>query len=124
MSTTDSLRITGITAYGFHGVAPEEKVLGQQFLVDVELAMDLGVAGRSDDLADTLNYVSVVERVRDLVGGPSLNLIEAVAERIAAGLLTFPMIKSVTVQLSKPHIPAPQFGGHVSVRIYRQRKGE
>lgn len=119
----DALSISGITAYGFHGVAPEEKVLGQQFLVDVELGMDLGVAGRSDELADTVNYVSVVERVRELVGGPSLNLIEAVAERIAEGLLTCPVIKSVTVQLSKPHIPAPQFGGRVTVRICRQRKG-
>jgi dihydroneopterin aldolase len=117
----DTLSVHGIDAYGFHGVAPEERVLGQSFRVDLDLQMDLGPAGQSDRLGDTLSYVDVVARVRAVVSGQSFQLIEAVAERLAAEMLLFPMVKSVRVRLHKPHIPVASFSGDVSVTIVRRR---
>jgi len=119
----DTLSVHGIDAYGFHGVAPEERVLGQRFGVDLDLEIDLATSGRSDRLEDTLSYVDVVARVRTIVGAESCQLIEAVAERLAAGMLDFPMVRSVVVRLYKPHIPVASFSGTVSVSICRRREG-
>ena len=119
----DTLSIHGIEAYGRHGVAPEERVLGQRFVLDLDLDMDLSAAGLSDRLDDTLSYVTVVEAVQAVVGGPSCHLIETVAERVAAEVLRFAMVRSVKVQLYKPHIPVSGFSGAVSVSICRRREG-
>jgi dihydroneopterin aldolase len=117
----DVLSVHGIDAYGFHGVAPEERVLGQRFSVDLDLQIDLQEAGLSDRLTDTLSYVDVVARTQASIGGSSCELIEAVAERLAAEILQFPMVKSVRVRLRKPHIPVASFSGAVSVAIVRHR---
>lgn len=118
---SDTLSIHGIEAYGLHGVAPEERVLGQRFVVDLDLEMDLSLAGKSDDLADTLSYVDVVQSVQSVVGGQSCQLIEALAERVAAEILQFAIVGSVVVRLHKPHIPVAGFSGAVSVSICRRR---
>jgi dihydroneopterin aldolase len=117
----DTLSVHGIDAYGFHGVAPEERGLGQRFRVDLDLQLDLQPAGQSDRLADTLSYVDVVARTQAIIGGQSCQLIEAVAERLTAGILQFPMVRSVRVRLHKPHIPVSTFSGDVSVAIVRHR---
>jgi dihydroneopterin aldolase len=117
----DVLSVHGIEAYGFHGVAPEERVLGQRFIVDLDLQMDLLPSGLSDRLEDTLSYVDVVARVKAVVAGQPCELIEAVAQRLAAEMLHFPMVRSVRVRLHKPHIPVDSFSGAVSVSIVRHR---
>lgn len=117
----DTLSVHGIEVYGYHGVAPEERVLGQVYRIDLDLEMALGPAGRSDRLTDTLSYVEVVDLTRTVVAGVSCELIEAVAERLATEMLLFPMVKSVRVRLHKPHIPVASFSGDVSVTIVRRR---
>ena len=72
--------------YGYHGVHPEEKALGQRFVVDVELELDLRQAGASDDLRDTVSYSAVYRTVQGVLEGPSRNLLEAIAEAIAGRL--------------------------------------
>ena len=97
--------LEGMTFFGYHGVSLAEKELGQRFVVDVEILTDLAAAGRSDDLAQTVNYAQVYRLVKEVVEGPSLNLIEAVAERIADVLLALQRVEAVRVRVRKPWAP-------------------
>jgi len=80
----DRIELRGLRALGIHGVLPEERERPQPFEVDVDLEVELLNAGRSDDLADTVDYGTVAEAVVAAVAGPHLDLLEALAERIAA----------------------------------------
>jgi dihydroneopterin aldolase len=120
----DRVFLEGLAFYGYHGVNPEERTLGQRFVVDVSIETDLRVAGEPDDLARTVSYSAVYRVVRGIVEGPSHQLIEAVAERIAAALLeAFPRAMGVMVTVRKPHAPiqAAMFEA-AGVTIHRTRQ--
>jgi 7,8-dihydroneopterin aldolase/epimerase/oxygenase len=105
-SGSDEILLEGMRFYAYHGVNPEERTLGQRFTVDVVMAVDLRRAGQSDDLADTVSYSAVYKTVRGIVEGESRQLIEAVAEEIAAAILAeFPPVERVTVTVRKPEVP-------------------
>ncbi|HZK19007.1 MAG TPA: dihydroneopterin aldolase, partial [Clostridia bacterium] len=59
MTVKDRIFLQGLQFFGYHGVLPEERELGQRFTVDLEMAMDLAEAGRTDNLDDTVNYVYI-----------------------------------------------------------------
>ena len=102
----DEILLDGMQFYAYHGVNPEERILGQRFSVDVAMAVDLRRAGQSDDLADTVSYSEVYRLVRRIVEGEPRNLIEAVAEGIARAILDgFPAVAHVTVTVRKPEAP-------------------
>jgi dihydroneopterin aldolase len=123
---TDGIRLNDMVFYGYHGVLPEERALGQRFVVDVELRVDLRRAGTSDDLAATVNYSQVYAVARDVVTGPPCQLIEAVAERIAERVLAeHSMVESVLVRVRKPEVPIPgSVLGSSEVWIERNRRTE
>jgi dihydroneopterin aldolase len=101
----DEILLEGMRFYAYHGVNPEERTLGQRFTVDVVLAVDLRRAGQSDDLADTVSYSAVYKLVRQIVEGEPRQLIEAVAEEIAAAILAgFAPVASVAVTVRKPEV--------------------
>lgn len=103
--TQDKIILEGMIFFGFHGSLPEERTLGQRFVVDMELRCDLHAAGASDDLSKTVDYRQVYEQARAIVEGEPLHLIEAVAERIAAAVLrSQPLVESVRVKVAKPHV--------------------
>ena len=120
---TDEILLEGLRFYAYHGVNPEERALGQRFTVDVVLAADLRPAGQSDDLADTVSYSAVYKVVRGIVEGEPRKLIEAVAEEIAAAILTgFPSVEQVTVTVRKPEVPMKgSMLDAAGVRITRSR---
>ena len=101
----DRILLNGMVFYGSHGTLPAERELGQPFLVDVELHLDLRPAGLSDDLARTVDYGQVHRRVREIVEGPPVNLTETVAERITTAILEdHPPVEAVRVKVAKPHV--------------------
>jgi dihydroneopterin aldolase len=102
---TDWIHLTGMRFHARHGVHAEERALGQTYVVDVSLAHDLSRAGRSDDLNDTIDYGLVFRVVRGVVEGEPRNLVERVAEDVAAQLLRTTPARSVRVRLHKPHPP-------------------
>ena len=120
---TDEVFLEGLRFYAYHGVNPEERAQGQRFLVDVRLAADLRAAGRGDDLTHTLNYSAAFKRVRAIVEGTPRNLIETVAEEIAAALLAeFPSARSATVTVRKPEAALKgAILDAAGVRIHRTR---
>ena len=119
---TDQIVLKGISAKGFHGVLDFEKRDGQTFVVDVVMDVDLAPAGASDDLADTVNYAEVAGDVVGIIEGEPLDLIEAVAERIATAVLTRPLVEAVEVVVHKPEAPVGHPFTDVQVRVRRERE--
>ena len=120
---TDEILLEGMQFYAYHGVNPEERILGQRFTVDVSLAVDLRRAGESDDLSDTVSYSEVYRMVRRIVEGEPRNLIEAVAEAIAGAILDhYPAVAQVAVTVRKPEAPLKgALLDSAGVRITRSR---
>ena len=100
----DRIVLKGMTFYAYHGVGEDERRKGQVFSVDVEVGGDFSRAGRSDRVEDTVDYSQVFREVRAVVEGPTRHLLEAVAEEIAARLLTRPEVAHVRVEIRKPHV--------------------
>jgi dihydroneopterin aldolase len=102
----DLLVLEGMSFYGYHGETQAERTLGNRFYVDVEIRMDLGLAGRTDDINDTLDYSHAFRLIRAVVEDEQYNLLEALADRLAARLLGEPRVESVKVRAGKqPPIP-------------------
>jgi len=101
----DRIILRGMTFYGYHGARPEERFLGQRFVVDLEVGADLRTAGKSDDLAHTIDYGELYGETKRILEGPPLNLLEAVAERIAASALRHDGARWARVRVHKPGVP-------------------
>ncbi|WP_428910353.1 dihydroneopterin aldolase [Niallia sp. Krafla_26] len=118
----DKIYVNGMEFYGYHGVLPEETVLGQRFLVDLVIEADLKRAGVSDDLHDSISYVDLFQVCQEVVEGKPYKLIEAVAEKIAEQTLTqLEKVNSVTVKIIKPNPPIKGHYHSVAVEIVRRR---
>ncbi|GMY14404.1 Dihydroneopterin aldolase [Fagus crenata] len=118
----DKLILRGVKFHGYHGVNPEERKLGQKFLVDVDAWLDLRLAGKSDCLSDTVSYTDIYRIVKEVVEGPAHNLLESVAQLIASATLTkHPQISVVRVKVGKPHVAVPGCVDYLGVEILRYR---
>lgn len=103
---TDAISLRGLAVTACHGVLAAEKVEPQPFLVDIDLVVDLARAGTSDDLADTVSYAEVAQRAVAVLAGPSVDLIETLAQRVAnAALEASPLVEAVSVTVHKPQAP-------------------
>ena len=119
----DRILMRGLAFYGYHGVMPEERRLGQRFIVDIDVSVPLDAAGRTDDLAASVDYAAVLADVRTIVEGPPLKLVEAVAERIAAKILSSYAVDAVRVRVRKPDVPLAAVLDYVGVEITRRQAG-
>jgi dihydroneopterin aldolase len=118
---SDRIVLAEMAFYAYHGVLPEERAVGQVFVVDVLIDAELHRAGHTDDLADTLDYRDLYARVRDAMTGGPYRLIEAAAEAVAHRLLELDRVRGVTVRVRKPHV---RLGGplaYSAVEIERRR---
>ncbi|WP_261624227.1 2-amino-4-hydroxy-6-hydroxymethyldihydropteridine diphosphokinase [Nesterenkonia marinintestina] len=119
---SDRIRLTGLTAFGRHGVFEHERRDGQTFRADVELAVDLRTAGVSDDLTDTVSYAVIADLVETAITGEPYDLIEALAERIAVDVLRADRrIRAASVTVHKPRAPLTQRFDDVAVTVVRDR---
>lgn len=114
----DRITISGIRGIGFHGVFDHERTDGQEFIVDVEYQVAAGT-GADDDLAHTVDYGVVSQRVYDLITGEPRALIERLAQDIAEACLAMHGVQSVVVTVHKPHAPIAVPFADVTVRIER-----
>lgn len=121
MTTPDRISLTGVRARGRHGVLEQERRDGQDFLVDLHLEVDLTAAGRSDDLAETVNYADVAAVAVAHVAGEPVDLIETLATRIADDVLARDLVEAVEVVVHKPQAPVGHPFSDVTVRIRRER---
>ena len=122
----DIIFIERLQVYGFHGVHPEERRLGQRFELDLRIETSTRAAGLSDRLEDTVSYSEIARRVKALVEREPKQLLEAVAESVAEAVLAEDgRIAAVTVTLRKPNAPIKDLVfGSVGVTIRRERGEE
>lgn len=118
----DLIRVTRIAVFGRHGLLPEEAVLGQRFYISLEAHLDLREAGRTDDVAGTVSYADLTQIACAIATERRFNLIEALAEAIAAEILErFAPVEAIIVRVDKPSAPVPAILEGVSVEITRRR---
>ena len=118
----DRIIMEGMQFYGFHGVNVEERSLGQSYVVDLAVEIDLGVPGRSDRLEDTVSYTYLYRSVQKVLEGESKNLLEATAEAVAGRILEEFPVDAVQVRVKKPRPPIKgSFVENAVVEIYRVR---
>jgi dihydroneopterin aldolase len=118
---TDRIELTGLRVRGHHGVFDFERRDGQDFVVDVVLEFDVSTAAASDELADTVHYGVLAEGLAAVVEGEPVNLLETLAERLAAVCLADERVAATTVTVHKPQAPIPLAFTDVAVRIRRAR---
>lgn len=116
----DAIHLRGLEFFANHGALPEEQVLGQKFLIDVDIFFDLSKAGNSDQVEDTIHYGEVYEVIKSCVTEERFLLIERLAEEIAGRVLGDFSCLSVRVEVHKPQAPIPGILRDVSVEIWRE----
>jgi len=117
----DQIRLAGVTATGHHGVLAHERADGQVFSADVVLHLDTRAAASSDDLGRTVSYADVAQDVHDVLAGSPADLVETVAERIAAVVLSHEAVQAVDVRVHKPQAPIPVPFDDVAIVVRRDR---
>ena len=118
----DQIVLTGIHGFGYHGLFDQERKDGQDFFVDLTLAVDLGVASQSDAIEDTVNYAEITDLVVEEITTNPVNLIEKLAARIAERVLNqHPKVFSVVVTVHKPQAPVAAQLKDIAVVVTRIR---
>jgi dihydroneopterin aldolase len=117
----DRISIAGLRVRGNHGVFPQERATGQDFVVDALLWLDAGPAAASDDLSLTVDYGAIASRLAEIVAGPPVALIETLADRLVAACLADPVVHEAEITVHKPQAPVSVNLTDVSVTIRRSR---
>jgi dihydroneopterin aldolase/D-erythro-7,8-dihydroneopterin triphosphate epimerase len=118
----DRIHIRDLRLRCIVGVYPEERLQKQDVILDVVLYADLRAAGRTDDLADTVDYKALKKRIVEAVEASSYQLIERLAQAVADLCLEEPRVRRVQVTLDKPG--ALRFARSVAVQIVRHRESD
>ena len=114
--------ISGLEVVGHHGVHPEERVLGQRFVVDVEMFLAHDGAATTDALTDTVDYATLCDDISAIVAGEPVALLERLA-RVADRALADPAVRAATVTIAKPHVAIPHVVDDVSVSLHAVADG-
>jgi dihydroneopterin aldolase len=121
---SDIVFVKGLLIHAHHGVMAHEEKVGQRFVLDLELVLDLHDASHSDKLADTVSYSAIVETATAAFTACSFRLIEAAAGAVADAVLSaFPRVVSLRVTVHKPHAPIAAIFEDAGVTITRSRRG-
>ena len=121
MDFADEIALTGVRAFGHHGVYADEKRDGQEFVVDATLSLSLRRAAETDDVVDTVHYGELAERLVRIVEGEAVDLLETLAQRLADAVLADRRVDAVTITVHKPQAPITVPFGDVAVTISRSR---
>jgi dihydroneopterin aldolase len=115
------IALTGLRAHGHHGCYEFERAEGQDFVVDVVLDLDLDRAAATDDVADTVHYGELADRLVAVLTGEPVNLIETLADRLLTVCLTDELVAAAEVTVHKPQAPIPHDFTDVAVTLSRSR---
>ena len=117
----DKIVLKGIRFHGHHGVPEAERQIGGHYEIDATLGCNLATAGSTDALADTIDYAKVVTRIIEIGTQQSFQLIEALAEKIAAVILAEFAVEEVHLTVKKLHPPIEQPITYFAVEIFRKQ---
>jgi dihydroneopterin aldolase len=116
---SDRIALTGLRVRGFHGVYPEERRDGQDFIVDVVLELDLSAPARSDEVADTVHYGELADALAAVIAGPPVDLLETLATALTEVCLRDPRVEAAEVTVHKPQAPIEHIFSDVAVTLRR-----
>ena len=117
----DVIRLNKMVFYGYHGVSAAEKETGRRYEVDCELEADLAPPGQSDSIKDTVDYVAVYQKIKEIVEGKAFSLIESLARAIADTILEgFPVFR-VTLRIRKMIPPIAGTIDHIEIEVTRRQ---
>jgi dihydroneopterin aldolase len=116
-----TIALTGLRAFGRHGLYDFEREQGQEFVVDAVLRLDVDRAAGSDDVRDTVHYGELASALVAIVEGEPVNLIETLATRLLDACLADERVQSATVTVHKPQAPIPHAFADVSVTVHGNR---
>ena len=120
---TDTIFITGVVIHARHGVMEHETEVGQRFVIDLDLSVDLSESSQTDRLADTVSYSNVVATATAAFKNTNYKLLERAAGAVAEAILVaFPRINVVKVTVHKPHAPIAAIFEDVGVALTRSRQ--
>lgn len=118
----DKISIKGLKLFAYHGVNPEEKENGQNFVIDLDYYVNIARACQMDTLDDTVSYAKVVKTIHRVFTAEKYDLIERAAQVIADAVLDeFEDIFKVEITLKKPEAPISAEFDYVAVSIMRER---
>lgn len=113
----------GMVFYGHHGDIAEERALGQRFILDLVLTVDVTDVVQTDNLSATVDYVDVYAICQQVVENEPVKLLETVASRLAQKILAgHPRVQSVEVVVKKPSVPLRGALDYVAVEITQSRE--
>lgn len=119
----DKIIVKNLKLYCYHGVNPEEKIDGQNFVFDIEAGVDLSLPCKTDNVDDTVSYAKIIKTVRRVAQSEKNDLLERVAQRVADELFAeFEKINSLVITLKKPEAPIKADFDYVAVTIERARQ--
>ncbi len=119
---SDKIKVTGIEALGYHGLYDSEREIGQPFVVDVVLKLDLEKAGKSDEIDYTVDYNDIAVLIHNEIVGPPMKLLETLAETLCNKIFdAYPLLEEMEVTVHKPRAPISVPFGDVSITIKRER---
>ena len=119
----DKILIKGLKIFAYHGVNPEEKENGQDFIFDIELSVNMHQACRSDNVEDTVSYAKVVKTVRSVFTAEKYDLLEKCAQIVCEAILDeYPDIFKVELKLKKPQAPVSAEFEYMGVFVTRSRR--
>jgi dihydroneopterin aldolase len=121
---SDTIFVTGLLIHAHHGVMKHETKVGQRFVIDLELSLDLSAGSRSDKLADTVSYSAIVDTATEVFTERNYRLIEAAGGAVADAILArFQQINVVRITVRKPHAPIAAIFGDAGIILTRRRNG-
>ncbi|HUZ57044.1 MAG TPA: dihydroneopterin aldolase [Streptosporangiaceae bacterium] len=121
MNFLDRISLSGLRAYGYHGVLPAEREQGQEFIADAVLWLDTSAAAAADDLSRTVDYGALAGRLAEIISGEPVALIETLAQRLATACLADARVRHAEITVHKPDAPVGVPVRDISVTIRRSR---
>lgn len=123
MEKCDKIIINGLKVFAYHGVNPEEKRDGQNFIIDLTAETSLESAGRTDELKNTVSYAKIIKTVKRVMEEAKYDLIERVAFRIIEQVFAeYEPLRTITVRVRKPEAPISAEFRYVAVELTRKRE--
>jgi len=118
-SDSDCIQLRGLRVVCIVGVLPEERQRPQPIELDIDIYTDLSIAGKSDDLADTVDYGAAAESVSEICLSSQAQLLEHLAQRIADQLLLLTPVSAVAITIKKMRPPIPVDINSTAVQVVR-----
>lgn len=118
----DKITIKGLKLYAYHGVNPEEKENGQNFVIDMDYYVDVTKACCLDTIGDTVSYAKVIKVITKAFLDDKYDLIERAAQAVCDAVFdTFENIEKIEITLKKPEAPVKADFDYVAVTLIRNR---